>query len=93
MTDPLPPMLDYAGNLWASSGIASYSSGTVSWVGAVSSTAEVVIRFDAIVDAGINSPTSIINIATITDGVGYTWQRKSVVDVLNIPMFFPFVRR
>ena len=37
MTDPLPPELVYAGNLWASSGIASYADGMVSWNGAVSS--------------------------------------------------------
>ncbi len=53
MTDPLPPELDFAGNLWASSGTASYTNGTVSWNGAVSSSVDVVIRFDATVDAGI----------------------------------------
>lgn len=93
MTDPLPSLLEYAGNLWASSGTASYANRTVSWFGAVSSTNDVVIRFEAIVDSGILHPTSITNTATIADGAGHTWQRTSVIKVLNIPMFFPLVRR
>ena len=93
MTDPLPVELVYAGNLWASSGTASYSGGTVSWFGAVSFSANVVIRFDASVDAGIISPMVIINTATISDGVGHSWQREAAVTVFGIPLFLPLVRR
>ncbi len=92
MTDVLPPELAYAGNLWASSGSASYSNGTVSWNGAVSSSADVVIRYEAIVDAGINAPTVIINTAAITDGAGHNWNRQSHVYVLTKSIFLPIVR-
>ena len=92
MADPLPPQLNYAGNLWASSGNVSYSNGNVSWNGAVSSSVEVVIRFDASVDAGISSPMVIINTATIADGAGRSWQRQSRVYVLTKPSFLPIVR-
>jgi hypothetical protein len=91
MSDPLPPELTYDGNLWASSGTASYSNGTVSWDGAVSFSEDVVIRFDATVDVGIISPTVIVNAATIADGIGHNWQRQAFVYVLGIPVFLPLV--
>jgi len=93
MTDPLPPELDFAGNLWASSGIASYTNGTVSWNGAVGQSVDVEIRFDATVDAGIIFPTVIHNTATIADGAGHNWQRQAAVYVLTIPSFLPIVGR
>ena len=92
MTDDLPPELAYAGNLWASSGTASYSNGTVSWNGAVSSSADVIIRYEAIVDAGISAPTVIINTAVLTDGAGHNWQRQSHVYVFTKSIFLPIVR-
>jgi hypothetical protein len=64
----------------------------VSWDGAVSVSKDVVIRFDATVDAGIISPTVIVNTATIADGAGYNWQRQARVYVLGIPSFLPLVR-
>jgi len=93
MTDPLPVELVYAGNLSASSGTVSYSGGTVSWYGAVSSSADVVIHFDALVDAGIISPMVISNTATISDGAGHSWQREAAVVVFGIPLFLPLVGR
>jgi uncharacterized repeat protein (TIGR01451 family) len=92
MTDPLPPQLAFVGNLWASSGIASYSNGIVSWNGAVSPSDDVVIHFDTSVDAGIIAPTVIDNTATIADGTGHDWQRQALVYVLGIPIFLPLVR-
>ncbi len=93
LTDPLAPELTFAGNLWASSGSASYINGKVTWNGAVSSALDVVIRFDATVDAGIISPTTIINTATISDGNGHSWQRQAHVFVLTKPNFLPLVGR
>jgi uncharacterized repeat protein (TIGR01451 family) len=92
MTDPLPSELAYTGNLWSSSGTANYSDGIVSWNGAVSPSNDVVIRFDATVDAGIASPTVIDNIAMIGDGAGHNSQRHAFVYVLSIPSFLPLVR-
>jgi uncharacterized repeat protein (TIGR01451 family) len=92
MTDPLPPQMAFAGNLWASSGIASYSNGIVSWNGAVSPSDDVVIHFDASVDAGIIAPTVIDNTATIADGASHDWLRQALVYVLGIPIFLPLVR-
>ncbi len=91
MVDPLDPELTFAGNLWASSGNASYSNGMVNWSGAVSSDVDVVIRFDASLDAGIISPTSVINTATIYDGNGRSWQRQALVFVFSFPNFLPMV--
>jgi uncharacterized repeat protein (TIGR01451 family) len=93
MTDPLPNKVDFAGNLWASSGTANYSSRIVNWYGAVSAASDVVIRFDALVDSSITSPTLILNTATIADGVGHSWQREAAVIVLGIPLFLPMVGR
>jgi len=93
MTDPLPSELIFTGNLWASSGTADYSDGIVSWIGAVSRSVDVVIRFDANVDAGIISPTVIRNTAMIADEAGRNWQRQTFVYVLGIPFFLPVVRR
>lgn len=92
MTDQLPPEVDFAGNLWASSGTPDFSNGMVSWTGAVSSSAEVLIRFDALVDAAITFPTVIHNTASITDGAGHTWQRQSHVYVLTLPVFLPILK-
>lgn len=93
MNDPLPNMVDFAGNLWASSGTANYSGGIVNWYGAVSASTDVMIRFDATVDSGIISPTLILNTATIADGAGHSWQREAAVIVLGIPLFLPMVGR
>jgi uncharacterized repeat protein (TIGR01451 family) len=93
MIDTLPPDLVYAGNLWASSGIASYSAGTVSWQGEITTSTDVIIRFDATVDAAIIDPTAITNNAAIYDGEGREWQRKARVYVLTMQSFLPIVNR
>jgi uncharacterized repeat protein (TIGR01451 family) len=91
MTDPLPSKLKFAGNLWASSGTATYTDGIVSWNGAGRTSIDVVIHFDVIVDEGIISPTIIANIATITDEAGHQWQKRAPVFVLGIPFFLPLL--
>jgi uncharacterized repeat protein (TIGR01451 family) len=93
VSDPLAPELTFAGNLWASSGSVSYSGGIVTWNGAVSSWADVIIHYDAIVEAGITSPTMIDNTAAISDGNGHSWQRQAHVFVLSFPVFMPHVWR
>lgn len=92
LSDSLPPELTFAGNLWASSGSVSYSSGSVTWNGAVSSSQDVVISFDAAVDPEIIATTIIVNTATISDGNGQYWQRQAHVYVLGISVFMPLVR-
>ncbi len=91
MNDSLAAQLTFSGNLWASSGTASYVDGKVTWNGAVSSAEDVVIRYDATVEAGIIAPTVIINTATISDGIGHSWQRQAHVFVLASPNFLPLV--
>jgi len=94
MADPLPPELIFIpGTLWASSGNASYADGSVTWNGAVSPSADVLIRFETNVDAGIVSPTVIHNTATISDGAGHSWQRQAHIYVSNLPLFMPLVGR
>lgn len=93
LTDVLPLLVAYEGNLWASSGSASYSSGTVSWNGPVNSDAVVVIRFDARMDGEITQPEVVKNSALVFDGLGHSWQLDSTVYVLGMPVFLPQVRR
>lgn len=91
MVDTLPPELNYAGNLWASSGSADYSAGKVTWNGAVPEDVEVIIQFDAIVDAGITLPTVIHNSASIVDDAGHSWLREARVYVFSNPTFLPLL--
>jgi uncharacterized repeat protein (TIGR01451 family) len=93
MADPLPAEMTYAGNLWASSGNIDFSADTIHWNGAVNTSVEVIIHFDAAVDAGITVPTRIINTATIADGLGHTWLRQAHVYVFHYPFFLPLVAR
>jgi uncharacterized repeat protein (TIGR01451 family) len=91
MIDRLPSELDFAGNLWASSGLASYADGVVNWNGAVGHSEDVVIHFDAMVDTGIISPMVIHNVAAMADGAGHTWQRHANIYVLTTPIFLPIL--
>ena len=91
MSDELAAQQTFAGNLWASSGIASYADGVVSWNGAVSSVEEVVIRYDTVINAGIITPTVIVNTASISDGIGHSWQRQAHVFIFFSPNFLPLV--
>jgi len=91
--DPLPSDLTYAGNLWASSGTASYSVGTVSWEGSVTQDVEVTIQFDAIVSAGIVSPTVIRNSATIDDGTGHSWLSEARVYIFSKTTYLPMLHQ
>jgi uncharacterized repeat protein (TIGR01451 family) len=91
VADALPLLLSFSGNLWASSGIPIYSSGVVSWNGAVNTDVDVTIQFDATVNAGISSPTVIVNSATITDRLGRSWQRQAYIVVYSKPVFLPLV--
>jgi uncharacterized repeat protein (TIGR01451 family) len=93
VNDPLAQQLTFAGNLSTSSGVASYTNGTVTWNGSVSSTQDVVIRYDATIDEGIHSPTIIVNTATISDEYGHSWPRQSHVYVLGRSIFLPSVMR
>jgi uncharacterized repeat protein (TIGR01451 family) len=91
MVDTLPSELIYDGDLWASSGIAGYSASSITWDGAVPQDEEVIIQFDATVDAGITSPTVIRNTAIITDSTGRSWQRESRVYIFSSPTFMPLL--
>jgi hypothetical protein len=44
LTGEVPPEVTYLGDLWASSGVANYSSGVITWSGEVSSGTPVTIR-------------------------------------------------
>ncbi len=93
LTDPLPPQLTYAGNLWASAGTINFAGGTVSWNGAVYTSQEVVIQFDATVDGGLIAPTMITNTANIDDGAGHSWQKQARLFINFLNFFFPAVAR
>ena len=56
MTDTLPDEVNYQGNLSASAGNASFSNGTVTWMGDVSQASQVTVTFDVALDAQMTSP-------------------------------------
>ena len=93
MSDTLQPNLTFAGNLWASAGDISYSAGSVNWNGAVDTSGEVMIHFDATMDEDIISPTVIANTANVSDGNGHSWQKKIYVYVLGFSVFLPMAGR
>lgn len=93
LTDTLPPGVSYSGNLWASSGQASYNNGTVTWSGEVSSAAPVTVRFDVTISDQITGKQAIINTASLNDGQGNVLQRQAVVIVNGALIYLPEVSR
>jgi uncharacterized repeat protein (TIGR01451 family) len=93
LTGAIPAGVTYLGDLWASSGVANYGSGVISWSGEVSSQAPVTIRYSAQVDGGLSDPTVIANTVTIADGQGNVFERGAVVIVDAVGSWLPLVRR
>ena len=70
LENPLPPQLNYAGGLSASSGLATVTAGAITWAGAVNAATPVTISYQATVNASITTPTLITNEAVLDDGQG-----------------------
>jgi uncharacterized repeat protein (TIGR01451 family) len=93
LVDAIPDGVVFTGNLWASSGSANYSEGVVAWNGAVSAAEDASIQFVVKVDAAISTPTTITNIAEISDGLGHVWEKEARIYVGELPIFLPIVHR
>jgi uncharacterized repeat protein (TIGR01451 family) len=93
LTDTLPVEVDYAGGLWASSGVASESTNVITWSGAVHPGKAVTIHFDVTVSAGITDTTSVVNQAQIADGRGNVWLRQARTLINGFGVYLPLVKR
>lgn len=93
LTDILPSDLVYAGNLWATSGHATYSGGVVTWTGVVSATSPVTLRVGVTVSAQITGTQVIINTASLDDGHGNIVQRQAMVIVNGLSIYLPVISR
>lgn len=83
VTDTLPTSLSYVPNsLTATSGIASYANGIVTWSGAASAGENVTITFGATVNPSVPIGTSIVNSATIS-GSGETFTPTAHTTVVS----------
>ncbi len=90
VTDALPAGVAFAGDLSATSGVASYSAGVVTWNGSVVPGAPVTITFNVTIDPGLSSPTAIWNMVQIDDGAGSQLEKRVLTIVnarrINLPL-------
>jgi uncharacterized repeat protein (TIGR01451 family) len=93
LTDTLPLHMTYAGGLSASSGVANYAAGSVTWSGAVNTGAPVTITFNVTVDPGLTAPTAIWNTAQIDDGSGNLLLRRALTIVNADQIYLPIIQR
>jgi uncharacterized repeat protein (TIGR01451 family) len=92
-TDALPPELQFAGNLQASSGTAGQAGGVVSWQGEILTNQEVTITFDASLDAGLTGYHAIRNQMLVDSGSGQKLTLQASVFTNAVPVFLPVLRR
>ena len=92
-TDSLPPELQFAGNLQASSGTASQTGGVVSWQGAILTNQEVTISFDASLDASLTGYHAIRNKLLVDSGTGQVLTLQASVFINAVPLFLPVLKR
>ena len=92
-TDSLPPELQFAGNLRASSGTASQAGGGVSWQGANLTNQGGAISFDASLDAGLTGYHAIRNKLLVDSGTGQVLTLQASVFINAVPLFLPVLKR
>lgn len=93
LSNVLPPQLLYADNLQASSGVASYAGGEVSWTGNVQAGDPVLISYDATVDPAQTVAVVVTNQAEVEDGAGQSWQLAATITVNGQASYLPLVTR
>jgi uncharacterized repeat protein (TIGR01451 family) len=93
VTDVLPAGVSFAGGLSATSGLAGYAAGVVTWSGAVNPGAPVTVSFNVTIDPGLSSPTAIWNTVQIDDGAGNLFERRALTIVNAIQNYLPLTHR
>ncbi len=93
LTDTLPSGVSYAGNLSASSGMASEAGGVVSWQGSLAANAPVTISFDVVVDNNLSEFQVITNSVAIDDGLSAVWRLQASIYVNGSGLFLPLLSR
>lgn len=93
VTDVLPAGVSFAGGLSATSGLASYAAGVVSWSGAVNPGAPVTVAFNVTIDPGLSGPTAIWNVVQIDDGLDNLLEKRSLTIVNARQIYLPIVSR
>jgi uncharacterized repeat protein (TIGR01451 family) len=92
-TDSLPPELQFAGNLQASSGTASQAGGVVSWQGAILTNQDVTISFDASLDASLTGYHAVRNKLLLDSGTGQVLTLQANAFTNAVSLFLPVLRR
>jgi uncharacterized repeat protein (TIGR01451 family) len=93
MTDTLPISLTYKeGSLSATSGMASYQNGVVTWTGSISPGTSVSVSFEEVVPSTEKIGTSITNEAIISAN-GKIYYRNVTFDINPYPVFIPCASR
>jgi uncharacterized repeat protein (TIGR01451 family) len=91
-TDTLPPGLQFAGNLQASSGTAGQAGGVVSWQGAILTNQVVTISFDADLDASLTGYHAIRNQLLVDAGNGQALTLPANVFTNAVPVYLPVLK-
>jgi uncharacterized repeat protein (TIGR01451 family) len=93
LTDTLPTLLTYGGDLWASAGDYQAQGGVITWWGTVSNAAPVTVTFSAALSPGLDAATTIANVVWIDDGAGSVLSRTAVFVVNGTNLYLPILRR
>ncbi len=93
LTDTLNSKVSFTGYLWASSGQYGQAGGVITWTGAVSAAAPVMLRFGVSVSPAITQPTAISNALIIDDGLGNTLQPQATLIVNALNVYLPLVMK
>lgn len=92
LTDTVPMGVSYAGELFASSGTPSFSSGAVHWTGSVPIAAPVTITFNVTIISELSTPSSIRNQAVIS-GAGGSWNKQALTIIGGVHLYLPVIQR
>jgi uncharacterized repeat protein (TIGR01451 family) len=93
ITDTLPLVMTYEqGTLSASSGMANYQAGVITWTGSITASTTVTVSFGAKVSPTAIIGTSITNQALI-NAEGDTLIRSATIDIVPYTVFIPCASR
>ncbi|MFZ5915546.1 MAG: FG-GAP-like repeat-containing protein [Chloroflexota bacterium] len=89
LTRTLPADVDYAGDLWASSGSYGEAGGVITWTGSLPALIPVTVTFGATVGAHVTTPQALVDITQWNDGLGNEWQQQVMVIANGYATYLP----
>jgi uncharacterized repeat protein (TIGR01451 family) len=93
LTNAIPVEVTYGGNLSATSGIASYAAGQVTWDGSVEAGKPVTITFSVIVNGDLTDPLKITSIVHLNDGMGTISSLSATTIANGLSGYLPLIAR